>query len=207
MVKIVLASNSPRRKEILKLGNIDFTTAKSNYTEPAPEIYQESIIKKNSLNKALDVATRIDYPAIVIGADTMVILEEGNNSVCLLKPESKTQAFLMLEKLSGRTHKVVTSISLVECLGNFCTGKCLTETEETYVTFRELSDSEIKEYIEKFNPLDKAGSYGIQDFITADEAANPPESSFIKEIKGDYYNVMGISIDKLKDMLNRFKYC
>lgn len=204
MKKIILASNSPRRKEILTKANIDFTVVKSDYKEDAPEIYREDIIKKNSLFKALDAAKRVDYPAIVIGADTMVILREGLDSVCLLKPASKSEAFLMLKKLSGRTHKVVTSISLAECLGNFKTGQQLTEIEETFVTFRKLSDDEIKEYIEKFNPLDKAGSYGIQDFITEDEVKNPPGTSFIKEIQGDYYNVMGISISKLKDMLEKF---
>jgi len=88
MEKIILASNSPRRKEILKKGKIDFTVAKSNYKEVSPEFYSEDSIKQNSLNKALDVAKQIDYAATVIGADTMVILKEGNSSVCLLKPQN-----------------------------------------------------------------------------------------------------------------------
>ncbi len=210
MKKIILASNSPRRKEILTKGNIDFTIVKSNYKEESFKFYNESFIKKNSLNKALDVAKSIDYNALVIGADTMVILEEGKCSVCLLKPEDNSQAFSMLKNLSGKTHKVVTSISLVETLSL----KELTEIEETFVTFRPLSDKEIEKYIEKFNPLDKAGSYGVQDFLEYNAckyklAENfkklmPDCESFISKIDGDYYNVMGISLDKLKNMLEEF---
>lgn len=211
MKNIILASNSPRRKEILTKGNIDFTTVKSNYKEESFKFYNESFIKKNSLNKALDVAKSIEYDAFVIGADTMVILEEGNSSVCLLKPENSSQAFSMLKKLSGKTHKVVTSISLVETLSL----KELTEIEETFVTFRTLSDREIKEYIEKFNPLDKAGSYGVQDFLNYDnntytdsekfQTLMPESKSFISKINGDYYNVMGISLTKLQNMLKNIQ--
>ncbi len=207
MKKIILASNSPRRKEILTKGRIDFTVVKSNYEEVSPNFYSENSIKKNSLYKALDVAEQIAYPAVIIGADTMVILVEGSNSVCLLKPENFNQAFSMLKKLSGKTHKVVTSISLVESVSK----KCLTEIEETCVTFRKLSDNEIEEYIKKFNPLDKAGSYGIQDFLTEDGKVSdkfaklmPDCKSFISNIEGDYYNVMGISLNKLKEMLLKF---
>lgn len=213
MEKIILASNSPRRKEILKKGKIDFTVVKSNYKEVSPEFYSEDSIKKNSLNKALDTAKQIDYAATVIGADTMVILKEGNSSVCLLKPGSKSQAFLMLKNLSGKTHKVATSISLVKTpLAD--TPKTLTEIEETYVTFRALNDNEIEKYIEIFNPLDKAGSYGVQDFLTFNKEGHytasdnfknlmPGCESFISKICGDYYNVMGISLEKLQNMFKR----
>jgi len=205
MEKIILASNSPRRKEILAKGNIDFTVVKSNYKEESFKFYNESFIKKNSLNKALDTARRINYAATVIGADTMVILDEGNGySVCLLKPENFNQAFLMLKNLSDKTHKVVTSISLIKTPSM----EEKTEIEETFVTFRKLYDDEIKEYIEKFNPLDKAGSYGIQDFLTPDNKVckkfkelMPGRESFISKIEGDYYNVMGISLKKLQNML------
>lgn len=204
MEKIILASNSPRRKEILAKANIDFTTVKSNYEEESFKFYNESFIKKNSLYKALDVARRIDYTATVIGADTMVILKEGNGSVCLLKPQNYDEAFSMLKNLSGKTHKVVTSISLVKSPDL----KDTTEIVETFVTFRALEDDEIKKYIEIFNPLDKAGSYGIQDFLTQELEISPEFKklmpnckSFIEKIEGDYFNVMGISLDKLKEML------
>ena len=185
---------------------------KSNYEEESFKFYNESFIKKNSLNKALDAARGVDFPAVVIGADTMVILREGNSDVCLLKPQNYDEAFLMLKKLSGKTHKVVTSISLVktpvkkdlkEGLEEGF-GENLTEIEETFVTFRVLKDDEIHKYLEKFKPLDKAGSYGIQDFLAPDEVNNPPEKSFIEKIEGDYFNVMGISLKKLKKMLEKF---
>lgn len=207
MKKIILASNSPRRKEILAKANIDFTVIKSNYKEESFKFYNENFIKKNSLNKALDVARRIDYTATIIGADTMVILKEGNSSVCLLKPQNYNEAFSMLKNLSGKTHKVVTSISLVKSpsLEN------ITEIVETFVNFRVLEDYEIKKYIEMFNPLDKAGSYGIQDFLTAElkissefKKLMPNHKSFIEDIDGDYFNVMGISSNKLKNMLEEF---
>jgi len=204
MEKIILASNSPRRKEILAKSNIDFTVVKSNYEEESFKFYNESFIKKNSLYKALDVARCIDYTATVIGADTMVILNEGNSSVCLLKPQNYNEAFSMLKKLSGKTHKVATSISLAKSLSL----ENITEIVETFVTFRALEDDEIKKYIEIFNPLDKAGSYGIQDFLTEKLEISPEFKklmpnckSFIEKIEGDYFNVMGISLDKLKEML------
>lgn len=200
MKKIILASNSPRRKEILKIGKIDFTVVKSNYEEDVPKFYNEAIIKKNSLNKALDVSNSIDYAATIIGADTMVILVEGKNSVCLIKPQNYDEAFFMLKNLSHKTHKVVTSISLLDSVS----GKNMTEIEETFVTFRTLYDDEIKKYIDNFKPFDKAGSYGIQDFVSIENIKNPPKESFIQKIEGDYYNVMGISLDKLNSMLKRF---
>lgn len=113
----------------------------------------------------------------------------------------------MLKNLSGKTHKVVTSISLVKSpsLEN------ITEIVETFVNFRVLEDYEIKKYIEMFNPLDKAGSYGIQDFLTAElkissefKKLMPNHKSFIEDIDGDYFNVMGISSNKLKNMLEEF---
>lgn len=198
MKKIILASNSPRRKEILKEGNIKFTVVKSNYEEEHFETYNVSYIKRNSLMKALDVAQRLDFDAVVIGADTMVILD----SVCLLKPVNYDEAFSMLKRLSGRVHSVVTSISLVDVKS----GKNLTETVETLVTMRELTDEEIKKYLDDFKPFDKAGSYGIQDFMKDEEKFDPPKSSFISKIEGDYLNVMGLSLEKTREMLEKFSY-
>lgn len=195
MKTLILASNSPRRKEILLQGKIDkkydFRIIKSNYKEESFKFYNESFIKKNSLYKALDVANSIDFAATVIGADTMVILD----SVCLLKPQDFKEAFLMLKKLSGRRHKVVTSISLADSVSK----KNLTEICESFVTFREIKDSEIERYLEDFKPFDKAGSYGIQDF--GDNGFTP---GFVEKIEGDYYNIMGISLDLLNSMLQKF---
>ena len=193
--KLILASNSPRRREILKKFGFEFKIVKSVYREDKSEQFSIENIKKNSLGKALDVAQRIDFDAIVIGADTMVILD----SVCLNKPQDISEAIFMLKNLSAKTHFVITAISLADTKS----GKNLVEFDKTYVTFRELSEDEIINYIKTKNPLDKAGSYGIQDFIQADYV-KIPESSFISEIKGDYYNVMGINPKLLNDMLKSF---
>ncbi len=193
--KLILASNSPRRREILKKFGFEFEIVKSVYREDKSEQFSIENIKKNSLGKALDAAQRIDFDAIVIGADTMVILD----SVCLNKPQDISEAIFMLKNLSAKTHFVITAISLADTKS----GKNLVKFDKTYVTFRELSEDEIINYIKTKNPLDKAGSYGIQDFIQADYV-KIPESSFISEIKGDYYNVMGINPKLLNDMLKSF---
>ena len=195
--KLILASNSPRRKEILARFGYEFEIVKSFYKEEKFEKFSFENIKKNSLGKALDVARRIRGNAVIIGADTMVILD----SVCLLnKPRDFSEAFAMLKNLSAKTHSVVTSISLV----NSKTLKSDTQFTKTLVTFRKLSDDEIVNYIKTKNPLDKAGSYGIQDFITEDEAQNPPQTSFIEKIEGDYLNVVGFSIETFEKMLINF---
>ena len=192
--KLILASNSPRRREIIARYGYEFEIVKSFYREEKFETFSYENIKKNSLGKALDVAQRIQHEAIVVGADTMVILD----SVCLLnKPRDFSEAFSMLKSLSGKEHKVVTSISLV----NSITLENLTEFTTTNVYFRNLNDDEIIEYIKTKNPLDKAGSYGIQDFISEQEVLNPPKNSFIEKIEGDYLNVVGFSIKTFENML------
>ena len=192
--KLILASNSPRRREILARYGYEFEIVKSFYREEKFETFSYENIKKNSLGKALDVAQRIQHEAIVVGADTMVILD----SVCLLnKPRDFSEAFSMLKSLSSKVHNVVTSISLV----NSITLENMTEFTTTNVYFRNLNDNEIIEYIKNKNPLDKAGSYGIQDFISEQEVLNPPKNSFIEKIEGDYLNVVGFSIKTFENML------
>ena len=192
--KLILASNSPRRREILARYGYEFEIVKSFYREEKFETFSYENIKKNSLGKALDVAQRIQYEATVVGADTMVILD----SVCLLnKPRDFSEAIFMLKSLSGKVHKVVTSISLV----NSITLENMTEFTTTKVYFRNLNDDEIIEYIKSKNPLDKAGSYGIQDFISEQEVLSPPKKSFIEKIEGDYLNVVGFSIKTFENML------
>ena len=195
--RLMLASNSPRRKELLKRNGYNFDVITSDYREEKFEKFSYKNIKKNSSGKALAVADVIDFPAIVIGADTMVILD----SVCLLnKPQDFSEAVFMLKSLSGRQHDVITAISLVDTR----TLRAVTEFSKTKVYFRSLNDEEIVKYIQKKNPLDKAGSYGIQDFITYEESKNPPPQSFIQKIEGDYYNVVGLDTGLLTQMLKRF---
>ena len=195
--KLILASNSPRRREILKRFGYEFDIVKSYYKEDYFETFSYENIKKNSLGKALEAAQRISYNAVIIGADTMVILD----SVCLLnKPRNFDEAIFMLKRLSGKTHAVVTSISLVQSNSL----KNTTQYTKTLVTFRELSQEEIVNYINTKNPLDKAGSYGIQDFLSESDFKNPPACSFIKKIDGDYFNVVGFSPFTFEKMLKAF---
>ena len=195
--KIILASNSPRRKEILLRYGYEFEIVKSFYKEEKFETFSYENIKKNSLGKALDVAQRIQSDAVVIGADTMVILD----SVCLLnKPRNFNEAVFMLKNLSANSHDVVTSISLVDVKSL----KSVTDFTLTKITFREIYDDEIINYIKNKNPMDKAGSYGIQDFISEDNFFNPPKASFIQKIDGDYLNVVGFSIESFEKMLGSF---
>lgn len=194
---LILASNSPRRKELLSLAGYKFDVIKSCYKEEKFEKFSYDNIKSNSLGKALYVANVLNLDATVIGADTMVILD----SVCVLnKPRDISEAIFMLKTLSGKKHEVVTSISLVDSLSK----KHITDFSKTTVYFRKINEKEIIEYIKRKNPLDKAGSYGIQDFITYDESKNPPPESFIEKIEGDYYNVVGLDIKLLDKMLKSF---
>ena len=198
MKKLILASNSPRRKEILEKFNYEFDVIVSNCEEETLENIDNNdiintLVRKNCYRKAKAVANKIASQAIVIGADTVVALD----SVCILKPQNFCEAFLFLKRLSGREHTVKTAISVVGMDFE------LTEIFETRVKFRELEDSEIENYIEKFQPLDKAGAYGIQDFINYEQSKCPPKTSFVSGIEGSYYNVMGICPFALKEMLDK----
>lgn len=194
---IILASNSPRRKEILKNANINFKIISSDCKEEYSKIYDEQIVKKNSLLKVSAAKEGAVNPSIIIGADTVVILD----SVCLVKPQNVIEALFMLKKLSNKTHLVITSHTVI----NSDTDETLTELSKSHVTFRKLNLFEIINYILTKNPLDKAGSYGIQDFISVNEINNPPKSSFIKSLDGSYYNVMGLDIDLIQRMLEKLE--
>ncbi len=189
MKKIILASNSPRRKEILSKFNIDFTVITANVCENNSKHYDEQIVINNSLSKAS--AVRPHAEGIILAADTVVIL----NSVCLVKPQNIFEAFFMLKNLSEKTHLVVTAHTLINTENN----KTLSKISKTYVTFRKLCFFEIVKYLILKKPFDKAGSYGIQDF--ADESGNLLPEGFIKEINGSYYNVVGLDIELVKSML------
>ena len=197
MKNLILASNSPRRKEILNLLGRKFEIKTSKVDEFFSKIFDEEIIKKNSLIKASGVKQKGVRNALIIGADTMVILD----SVCLVKPQNVIEALFMLKKLSNKTHMVVTSHTII----NSETGENLTELSKSYVTFRKLNLFEIIKYILTKKPLDKAGSYGIQDFISINEINNPSKNSFIKKLGGSYYNVMGLDIDLIQQMLEKLE--
>ena len=184
-VKVILASQSARRKELLKYLFEDFEIIPSGADETPPAgIEAENIPEILAVRKVTDVAkSRPD--CLVIGSDTVVILD-GN---IFGKPHSIEDAQEMLRALSGRTHTVVSGVCM--CYK----GKTMSFSQHTDVTFYPLSDEEILRYIADSSPLDKAGSYGIQD----------RGGLFVKALSGDHYNVIGFPIARLKIELERFE--
>ena len=187
MPRLILASTSPRRRELLGLLGLPFEVIGSDYDESlilpdgmAPADY----VTKLARGKASEVAGRLDADALVIGADTTVVLE----GQFLNKPVGPDDAASMLRRLSGRTHKVYTGLCLIH-------GQSLrTDYAATEVTFATLSDAVIASYVATGEPLDKAGAYGIQGKAL----------SFIPSIHGDYFNVVGLPLYLLSQMLGQF---
>ena len=185
-MNIILASQSPRRKELLeRMGIRDFETISPNVDESVFHgLPPEELVRRLSAEKAAAVAGRAGEDAIVIAADTVVALE----GAVLGKPADELDAFKMLSALSGVRHQVYTGVTV--CRG----GEKQTAHEVTDVTFRELSEREIEDYISTGEPMDKAGAYGIQGY----------GALLIQGISGDYYNVMGLPVCRLSGMLSRF---
>lgn len=187
MPRLILASTSPRRRELLGLLGLPFEVIDSNYDESlilpdgmAPADY----VTKLARGKASEVAGRLDADALVIGADTTVVLE----GQFLNKPVGPDDAASMLRRLSGRIHEVHTGLCLIQ-------GQTLlTDSAVTEVTFATLSDAVIASYVATGEPLDKAGAYGIQGKAL----------SFIPSIHGDYFNVVGLPLYLLGQMLAQF---
>lgn len=185
MTKIVLASNSPRRKELIKLLGYPFEVCSREVEELInPQLSPEENVKHLAKLKAEAVAT--DYASHwVIGADTMVCLQ---NHV-LGKPKNEADAEEMLQLLSGKKHRVITGVALMK------EDKIITFCETTYVQMKELTKDEIRAYIATREPLDKAGAYGIQG----------KGAIFIERIEGDYYNVVGLPIHQVYKRLMETK--
>ncbi|CDE60475.1 maf-like protein DEFDS_0643 [Fusobacterium sp. CAG:439] len=182
--KIILASSSPRRADILKKLNIGFEIIPSPYIEDHTRtVFSYDFIENLAFNKAKAVIPLVKEPSLIIGADTVVVID---NEI-LGKPDGYEGAFKMLKRLSGRTHIVVTSIVVI----NSETGDLKKNSTTSEVTFENLTDEQIKYYIDNFKPFDKAGSYGIQEM---------PEG-YIKSYTGDFENIIGISSKALLDLL------
>jgi len=177
MVRLILASSSPRRKELLQLLRVTFETIPPiGVKEELSTYFDPEELADLSFRKARNVYER--YPdAVIIGADTVVVLE---NTV-MGKPSSKDEAFEMLVRLSEKMHYVFTAVSVLERRWNF------SFIERTAVKFRRIPLKLIGEYVQTGIPLDKAGAYGIQDY----------GALFTESINGDYYNVMGLPIGRL----------
>ncbi|MFA3783199.1 nucleoside triphosphate pyrophosphatase [Melioribacteraceae bacterium 4301-Me] len=179
-IPIFLASKSPRRKKILSLIGIRFKTLSIKTSEEVNDGEHPAQLVKRIANEKMNAAITKVKSGIIITADTIVVIDKK----IMGKPKNKKQAFEFLKILSGRTHTVYTGYVVF----NTINGKKITGCEKTYVTFRDISDSEIKKYIAAGTPFDKAGAYGIQDDFGA---------VFIEKIKGCYYNVVGLPLSKI----------
>lgn len=179
---IILASKSPRRKELLSFITTDFTVKSADVDETLPQgITPDKAVEYLSRIKAEPLKNEND---IVIGADTVVALD----GKILGKPRDEADAFATLKMLSGREHSVFTGVSVIK--GE----KIETFSVQTKVKMFELTDKEIEEYIETAEPFDKAGSYGIQG----------KGSLLVEKIDGDYFNVVGLPISRLNRVLKLF---
>lgn len=185
MKKLILASGSPRRRELLTEYGFSYQVVKSEFSESLCNSPCQTA-KNNALGKARDVFFKLkDKNAVVLGADTIVVF--GNE--ILGKPKDDEDAFNTLKKLNGKTHKVITAYA-------FCfDGGEIVKTESSSVEFNNLSDADIKSYVATGSPLDKAGAYGVQD-----------SANIVKKVEGSINNVIGLSIEvfekELKNLLN-----
>jgi septum formation protein len=185
---VILASQSPRRRDLLEKIGINFRTAfVANIDESYPENLLVNDIPLYIAKKKMATYKHLwsipEY--IVISADTIVLLE----NLVIGKPANKNEASQMLSLLSGKTHQVITGVSVRNNM------KTVDFSEITSVTFKPMSKEIINYYIDNYHTLDKAGAYGIQDFIGL---------TSVSKINGSYFNVMGLPIDRLFDVLREF---
>ena len=187
MEKIVLASASPRRKELFELAGLSFDIVPSQVEEVITREKPWEVVMELASQKAWDVWKQTGGKQIIVGADTVVAYD----GKILGKPEDKEDAARMLSMLSGNTHQVYTGVSVIykEKEWNFY--------EETKVQFYPLNQNEIQTYIQTGEPMDKAGAYGIQG----------KAAPFIKSIEGDYYNVVGFPIGRFLQEMKKVMGC
>lgn len=181
MKRIVLASGSPRRKELLEQIGLDFEIIVSNEEENITSDIPSELVKELSLIKARSVFDKIEGDVVVIGADTVVSV----NDKVLGKPANEQDAFLMIESIAGREHRVYTGVTV--CIREDDNEKVITFAEGTKVFVQEMTSKNILDYIACGESMDKAGAYGIQGRFAA----------FIKGIEGDYNNVVGLPVGRL----------
>ncbi len=180
-MNIILASESPRRRELLALMGLDYTVVTSNLEEnPPPGAGPEETVTSLALQKAEAVAARYPHDC-VIGADTVVYLDGR----ILGKPHTPENARAYLMRMRGRTHTVYTGVAVLT------NGRTDVRCCQTRVRFAEMSEREIDWYVSTGEPLDKAGAYGVQG----------PGGVFVEEIEGNYFNVIGMPLPLLYRML------
>lgn len=181
--EIILASASPRRKELLEKLDLEFSVCPADIDESLlPDEDAGMYPLRTAVQKAVAVAKTAEN-AIIIAADTVVVLDDR----ILGKPKDEKEAKEMLQRLSGREHIVITGIGVVDTVS----GRTLSATEQTIVYFHPLEEEEIDAYIASGECMDKAGSYGIQG----------KGSLLVRKIDGDYFNVMGLPLSKLYRLL------
>ena len=184
--KIILGSNSPRRKELLGGLDIEFTVDTGNTFEEIydPATPHERIPEVLSEGKSYGFHRALEANDILITSDTLVLCGER----VMGKPHSREEAIDMLRCLSGREHKVITAITLRDC------DRSTTTSDTAVVYFKELTDNEIEYYIDQYKPFDKAGAYGIQEWIGY---------AGIGRIEGSYFTIMGLPVHLVyKELLN-----
>lgn len=185
--KIILGSNSPRRKELLAGLNIDFIVDTGNTFEETydPSTPHEQIPEVLSKGKSYGFHRPLEEDEILITSDTLVLCGDR----VMGKPHSREEAYDMLRFLSGREHKVITAVTIRD------TKSCTTSSDTAIVNFKELSDNEIYYYIDNFKPFDKAGAYGIQEWIGY---------IGIGKIEGSYFTIMGFPVHLVYHELLKF---
>lgn len=191
MNKIILASASTRRAALLELADLPFVIIPSYAPEDFdPHLSPEEIVKELAARKAEATLRKVEdmEDKYIIGADTIVVNKEG---AIMNKPQNYDEACEMLQTLSGNTHKVITGICLLTLSAK------VTFAETTLVTFMPLESEMIDYYVRKYHPFDKAGGYAIQEWIGA---------VGISRIEGDYYNVMGLPVNRLIEELKALGY-
>lgn len=191
MARIILASASPRRRHLLSQLNLTFDVIPSNVDESFTGKEPVQIAENLALQKAADVA-KGKQNSLIIGADTIVVHDDN----ILNKPETPSDARKMLSQLSDTFHFVFTGVALIQTDENGRITSKKTFSEQTKVFFDALEPEEMEAYIKSGNPMDKAGSYGIQDDLGA---------LFVKRIEGDYYNVVGFPLNRFYRELKIFK--
>ena len=184
-MKLVLASQSPRRSQLLSLLGLPFTISPASIEEtPTQGETAETFVARMAREKAADVAAKV-LDSVVLSADTVVTLE----AEILGKPRDEDDAIKMLRKLSGRDHWVLTAVAVV----NQPRKETLEGLDRTRVWFKSLSDAEIRDYLRRENVFDKAGAYAIQGYAGV----------FIPKIEGNYFNVMGFPLPLVHELLCR----
>lgn len=182
--EVILASASPRRRDILNMMGLPFRVEVSGAEETMEEsMTPELFVEQISLRKAAEVAKKQKQNALVIAADTVVVLDD----TIVTKPKDEADAVQILTRLSGRAHRVLTGLSVIR----LSDGKAVSVCEETKVHFRALSEEEIFSYVQTGEPMDKAGAYGLQGRACV----------FAERIEGDFFNVIGLPACRLAKIL------